>query len=477
MNKRLFIATVLLLALGSFGAQAESDIGKIQLSDCAPPGVPGGARCGTLSVFEDRAANAGRKISINVLVLPAKSEGAHPDPLFFLHGGPGGAATAMAPLFAHSPVRETRDIVLVDQRGTGASNPLNCPREPFAQSLKAIASFVIDAEACLKQLDGDPRHYLTWAAMRDLDDVRAALGYETINLLGGSYGTRAALEYMRRFPERTRTAVLRGVAGTSFDLPLGFARSSQAALDDALGDCEADSACSKAYPGVRKQLQQVLRKLDTEPIEVGLEEPGSGKKTTLTVDREMFALAVHYSLYNALTAGRVPSFIDQADEGEARPMIDSVLAFVAAVAPQLSDGMFLSVVCSEDVPFYTPEAAARRAEGTLIGDVMARRLKASCSQWPKGTLPEDYRDPVRSDVPVLLISGEADPVTPPWEADRVARHLSRSLHIVLDGTGHSQLAPGCVGGLMQSFLDSGELTGLDISCAREIVRPPFAVSQ
>ncbi len=468
---------VLITPQAASGAAEATRTGSpaLELSSCSPPGSGGDALCGSLTVFEDRAAGAGRTIDLNILVLEARDE-ARPDPIFFLQGGPGGAATLLAPLFANSPLRRDRDIVLVDQRGTGRSNPLNCPAESVRDSVRGMASFELEIEPCLKQLQGDPRHYLTTTAMEDLDQIRAALGYERINLMGGSYGTRAALEYLRRYESRVRTLVLRGVAGTTFDLPLGFGASSQAALDHVLDDCLADERCGKAFPDVRQQLTEVLARLEKKPSTVRVDLPGGGK-TSITVDRATFAVAIHYALYGSGTAAGIPRYIKRAHDGKFVELIESLATFVALVGGQISDGMFLSVVCAEDTPFFTEDQARKAAANTLLGAELAINLKQACKDWPVGELAADYREPIRSDVPTLLISGEADPVTPPSGAETVAEHLSRSVHLVLDGTAHLNLSPGCVGQQIRSFIDSADISTVDAGCADRVGRPPFVTSR
>ena len=222
-------------------------------------GVSVPARCGSLTVFEDRATGAGRTIDLTIVVIPAVSGSHEPDPLFFLAGGPGQAATDVADtvLARLAEVRRSRDIVFVDQRGTGGSGRMSCAlfergpdEEASSESLQFDAFPLDDLRDCLAEVESvaDPRHYTTPVAMDDLDDVRAALGYETINLYGGSYGTRAGLIYMRRHPERVRTAVLDGLAPVSMRLPSSMDADAQRALDRLFADCAADPGCREAFP-------------------------------------------------------------------------------------------------------------------------------------------------------------------------------------------------------------------------------------
>lgn len=451
-----------------------ADTGAFPLKSCTVAGVA--ARCGGYTVPEDRTEPQGRAIDLRVVVLPARSGNKAPDPIFFLHGGPGAAASAMAPFFASSPLRQRRDIILVDQRGTGGSNPLECNLDGAGDVLDAMVTLEIPGlEACRQELDADLRMYTTSTAMNDLDDVRQALGLEQINLLGGSYGTRAALEYMRRYPGRVRTAVLRGVHPPSASLPLNFDRDNQAALNALLADCDRDARCHEAFPDTRKQIHAVLQRLDESPARARVDDPASGKPVDIVVTREMFAGAIHVLLYSSTEAARLPLLIHRAAAGRFDELIGALLDMTLRMGADTGIGMFLSVVCAEDAPFFDEADIARDSRDTLLGGTLSHGLKRSCRDWPRGALLEDYKEPVRSDVPVLLISGEVDPVTPPHLAEEAAAHLPNALHVVIPGTGHARWAPGCVDDLIQRLIESGSTEGLDGSCVSEISRPRFRI--
>jgi len=420
----------------------------LELERCEVAGVR--ALCGRLRVFENRSKAEGRMIDLRVVVLPARSSRRAPDPIFFLHGGPGAAASALAPLFAGSDLRRRRDIVLVDQRGTGSSHPLDCGLGDDVQSiLHEMSTFELAAasEGCRERLDADLRQYVTSIAMDDLDDVRAALGAERINLYGGSYGTRAALDYIRRHPEHVRTAVLRGVYPPSEVLPLNFDRDSQSALDALLRDCADDRRCGAAFPDLERELRETLERLTERPAGLTVENPLSGHDENVEITREIFAGLIHYGLYHSQVAARLPVAIHRAHEGDFGRLVEAVLLFATRTGAQLSTGMLLAVVCNEDAPYLDAASVEREAAGTLLGGTMSRGLVPSCRDWPRAELPENYKQPVHSDVPVLLVSGAVDPVTSPRMAARAAEHLPNSLHLVLPNTAHGGLEPGCVSDL------------------------------
>ncbi len=450
------------------------EAGSAAVGGVLAPCPDGSGQCGVVEVPENRADPDGRVIELNVLVLPATGRAARPDPLFLLAGGPGQAAVALAPLVAPrlAPVRETRDLVFVDQRGTGDSNPLACEiDEEAALESGQIALAREDVERCLAALDADPRFYTTPIAMDDLEAVREALGYGRINLWGGSYGTRAATVFMRRHPESVRAVLLDGMAPVNMRLPLHFAADGQRALDLTLRACAADPGCAERYGELDASIRDLLRSLDHEPpSRYPVRHPRTGEWEDLPLTRNAVAAALRGVLYAPNLAAMLPLIVEQALVGDFGPL----MALADPVAgPQLELGMFLSVVCAEDVPFLDLEEAERAAENTIFGAFIAEAFAASCAHWPRGDIPAGYRTPVRSDAPTLLLSGEMDPVTPPRWAERAARTLSNARHLVVPGTGHGTLGAGCVPDLIAEFLETADPDALDASCIEGIARPPF----
>lgn len=483
---RLTLGTLLILALAACGAAAAPAPAarSISLEPCrlSEPGIMGrtiAAECGTLAVPEDHAAAAGRTIALRVVVLPAISRDAAAPPLFLLAGGPGQAASdAFAPLIPSlARANQSRDLVLVDQRGTGGSHPLSCPLE--AEGLDAAS---VDPESpevqawwrdCLASLDADPTQYTTAAAARDLDAVRAAMGYEQLNLLGVSYGTRLALAYLQLFPERVRSLVLDGVVPPDLAIGAAMARDGQRALDMALAACAADAACATAFPDPRGDLDALLERLGAEPPLVQLDDPFTGAPAEVRLTRELAAATIFGMSYAPETTALLPLLIHTAQrEGDLRPLAAQTLITSRQLADQIAVGLRSSVICTEDAPRFT---AATTAAGYL-GDLMPRALASACSVWPRGETVEQLRAPVASAVPALLLSGERDPVTPPAYGEAVAAGLPNSLHIVAPGQGHNVFFRGCLPSLVAEFLDAGTPAGLDPSCVERLAAPPFFTS-
>lgn len=470
---------VLLLVCVFAGIGNADDAPRIELTPFRGHGAAPDWRQGTLEIFEDRQAKRGRMISLYIVVLPATGEQPAPDPLFFLHGGPGVAATTAASRFADSWMRGDRDIVLVDQRGTGRSNPLRVALPGSDDNLQGYLDPIFQVDLFRKakvQLEqrADLRQYTTPIAMDDLDDVRAALGYEQINLLGGSYGTRAALIYMRRHTDRVRTATLTGVAPVSFLNPLYHARSAQQGLDRIFEEIAAEPAKTKAFPELKKKFQEVLERLDEEPAEVTIDHPQRDSKVTVTLHREAFCEALRAMMYYMPTNRQVPMLLQRAWEGEYAPFVRTGIESNRRIRDIVAMGMLMSIVGSEDIPRIDETAIVRETEGTFLGDGRVRRQIAVSQIWPRGAVPANYGDPVCVATPTLLVSGTHDPVTPPRWGEAAARHLPNSLHLVVPAV-HGSFGP-VVDRIHREFLKTGTLENLDTSALKDMRMPKMSVS-
>jgi pimeloyl-ACP methyl ester carboxylesterase len=485
-------AAALLLALGA-GAlpscrEAPRDARPtLALSPCWLQGVDAQARCGTLEVFEDRVARSGRTIKLRIAVIPALAATPEPDPIMILAGGPGQGAVSVARALLPSAdlLRRSRDVVFVDQRGTGDSNKLACELVPEDAPLEDQLRDVFDEpgiRGCLAKLDADPRLYTTPIAMDDLDDVREALGYATLNLWGTSYGTRAALVYLRQHPDHVRSVVLDGVAPMSLYLPLTMPRDGERAMTLLLAHCAADAACARAYPDLAARFTAFLAALRRAPIVTKVAHPRTGKIEDLTLGYDGFVSTLRALLYAPEAASLVPLLLDRAMAGDLGPFVAAGVGFAGGMESTMALGMFFSVVCAEDAPFFDDAALDREAAGTFVGGGPGRAMVRPCRWWPRGEIPMGYRDPVASDKPVLILSGELDPVTPPsWAAD-AKKTLPNAITLDVDGTGHNTTGVACVRGLMADFVAGSARAGdpalaarLD-ACAHAQKRPAFFTS-
>jgi pimeloyl-ACP methyl ester carboxylesterase len=472
-----FLLSILLLGMCGCGTRTSTVL--LQLELCGAGEGPSGAYCGVHEVFEDRAAGAGRKVALKVVVLPALSNEPLSDPLFFLAGGPGQAATELAgPIQSmFSRVRRQRDIVLVDQRGTGKDHPLRCEealkdedKDPNAIDFEMPWEKIRE---CLASFEGDAARYTTTVAMDDLDEVRAWLGYERINLYGGSYGTRAALVYLRQHPQTVRSVILDGVAPTGMAIPLQMPSDIQRALDKVLEACAAEPGCNERFPDLGEKFRALLAKLEREQPKARLRHPRTGEPVELTISpRVLHTLAG--PLYVPWMSSLIPLVIQEASEGNFAPLL--ALAFSGeGIAETISQGMHFSIVCSEDAPLVEaadPEAAAA---GTFLGASLLQTRWKACEFWPRAQVPPEYYEPVTSDAPVLILSGDLDPVTPPRWGELAARTLPNSRHLIAPAAGHGVLTNGCAMRLIEQFLETADASKLDASCLEEGKRPPFFV--
>lgn len=451
----------------------------LRLQPCQVPRVAETLRCGTLEVPENRQAPRGRSIGLRVVVVPAKEPSAGAAPLFHLEGGPGIAATMMAPFYAVEvpDYRRRRDVVLVDRRGTGGSNALECPGDDNRSRLEQMYSAKELAD-CRRSLEAraDLTQYTTDAAADDLDEVRAGLGYETVDLFGLSYGTRLALVYMRRHPDHVRSAVLMGPAPTDLAMPLHHAPDGQRALELMFADCAGDAGCARAYPRLKEELAAVLDRLDRAPAAVTLPDPRSGRAATYHLTRGGFAEQVRSRLYAPASRAGVPLAIDAASRGDFGPFLEPLRA--GGVGPPIADGLYLSVTCAEDVPFIDPVEAERLAAGTALGMYRVREQRAACAEWPQAHVPADFRDPVESKAPTLILSGERDPVTPPRLGEEVVRHLANGRHVVIPQGAHvpDGIEPvACLDGVMLRFFADPWAKDLDTACLNSMRPQPFVL--
>lgn len=473
----LFVLTGLCAACaGLQGKPAAGLQPTLALTDCtlSNSGTGGSqvhARCGSLDVAEDRTNPGGRKIALNIAVIPAVSRSPEPDPLFILAGGPGQSAVEIGPAIysAMSRVHKERDIVLVDQRGTGKSNPLRCKIPEEIEDTITEAEAIQLMKDCPASLDADLRFYTTPIAMQDLDEVRAALGYETINLYGGSYGTRAGLTYLRMYPDRVRSVVLDGVVSPTYVLYLNTPRDAQRALNMAYERCNNDEACRSAFPNFQSELEGLMKQVKDQPVHVKMDHPVTGKPYEFDLSESMLTNAVFALLYEPEMVSLLPLAIHTASEGNFAPLFTEAGGMDAG----LYNGMFYSVVCSEDNPLV----GEGQSQETSLAD-MTRAMREVCSDWPSTILPPDFRNPLPSTLqtPVLILSGEVDPVTPPLYGEQVAKMLPNSRHIIAPGMGHGVATRGCFPRLVADFIKSASAKDLDTACVQNIKADPFFIS-
>ena len=440
------------------------------------------ARCGTVRVPENRDA-PGRVLALNVVVLPARSAAPVRQAIAFFGGGPGQAVTQIAPWVApmFAPLRHTHDLLFIDQRGTGGSGPLPCALRDEADPQSFLDDYLPAAAVarCRDDLSrtADLARYGTVELAHDVESVRVALGYGPLDLNAVSYGTRAALAYLRAYPGSVRSAVLRGLVPPGYRQPSGYGADLDAALAGLFAECRADAACRAAFPDPHGELRAVADRLAAAPATAEVVDPESGGRVRLTVSREIFVETIRKMLYDPAPARAVPSVVRRAYRGDYGPVASAALQDRRIIARFAWWGLHLAITCAEDVPFIDPAAAAAENGRTLAGDYRFRQYLRACEGWPRFA-PEDDDQPFRSDVPALLISGALDPVTPPRWGQEAAALFSDGLHVVVPHASHTldgMRGAACVDSLVVRFYRQGSVRDLDASCVRDIRPPPFTL--
>jgi pimeloyl-ACP methyl ester carboxylesterase len=438
------------------------------------------ARCATLKVPENRSGATGRRIEVSIAWVPSTARSPAADPVVLLAGGPGQSAQQAFPATHHafSDILKQRHVLLIDQRGTGRSRPLTCPRTLDAAALRGLdAAGVEEARrltaACRDEIgpDVDLRAYTTTDYIADLEDVRRALGVTQFNLVGGSYGTRVGLEYLRRHPSSVRTLVLDSVVPPTLLLGEDHARNLENMLDAQFARCEADAECARRFGSPRAGLDQLLRRLRTTPQPVKYRDPLSDElREDVLTDAAVIAVVRFYA-YAPQLFGMVPMLLAEAVDGRYDNLMAQSRMMEQLVGEQIYVPLQLSVSCAEDAPWMQPDPADAN---TILGADFVEFMQAQCQEWPRGPMPADFHQPVRSDHPVLLLSGELDPVTPPRYGVEVQRTLTRGRHLVLRGQGHTVMGVGCTPRLVADFIDRADARALDASCLDSLqYSPPF----
>ena len=462
------LAMLLAGSAAAADAPATRGAGKIAARTCHLPGAEGALRCLAVPVPLDYAKSDARGLNIHVTIAPAYREGAKADPLFVLAGGPGQAGSEVIVLLptALKRVRATRDIVFIDQRGTGLSGKLDCEDKPEHETM-SDAELEAEVKRCIGASRTPFAAYTTANAARDIEEVRRALGYGKINVWGGSYGTRLGQAYARAYPASVRALILDGVAAPDQVIPAG-GRDGQAALDKLFEQCARDAGCNKAYPNLRAEFDSLAARAEGG-LSLSIADPRTAQPVTFRMTGQRFTGTVHSILYSPADARRLPFLIHSAWQGRWEPFI----ARHNVGGDFAGEGgtaylMHLAVVCAEDVPRMTP--ALMKEDAALLTRALAERMPDMCKTMKVPAVP--YAAPVPIEAPVLLLSGALDPVTPPRRAESAARHMTHARHLVVANAGHGVSQLGCAPRLLREFLDAPG-GALDATCLAEIPPPTF----
>lgn len=473
MRELRLICVVLLLGASMAPAEVSGRMfGRIAFEPCElsrPRGVERiRAECARFAVAEDADRPQGRQLQLRVALLPARVSDAQPDPVVLLAGGPGQSAVEayVSAQAALEPLRARRHILLVDQRGTGESNRLGCEDKELGSAESLTAAAMRDAaRRCLAQTSAiaDPRFYTTGDYLRDLEAVREALGVRTVNLIGASYGTRVALDYLRRHAQVVRSVVLDSVVPPELPLLQEHAKNLDRGLRNIFDACLRNDACRDRFGDPQATLLRLSARLARRPAPVEVVDPFDFSPRSEQLGAYLLATIVRLYAYQPESAALLPLLLDEALEGRPQPLMAQGLLLLDQLEGQMAHGMELSVVCTEDAPWLHVDESDR---GTLLGSALIEGVRAQCEVWPRGEVPADFKQPVKSDKPVLILSGEYDPVTPPRYGEQVARTLPNSRHVVAPGQGHTVMIRGCLPRLIRDFVEDLQPSALDTACVQ-----------
>ncbi len=465
------------------GPDGELRYGELAFRSCSltmPQGPSVEAWCSTVMVPENHDAPDGRQIELAVALVTAEGR-SEPDPIVMIAGGPGQSALESYPLMhnAFADARRSRNVLLVDARGTGKSHPLMCKdaagrsavMEEEEQAPEAARAF---AERCRDELakSSDLRFYATGDHIRDLDLVRRKLGIDELNLMGVSYGTRVAQQYAKRYPDHTRTVTLDSVVPNSLVLGQEHARNLDAALKLQFERCREDAACAKQLGDPEAKLAELSERLRAGNLPpVRYRDAATGEWRSERPTYGHLALLLRLYSYQPEVASMLPLILHDASEGHYESLLAQARSLYGNVSESIMHGMQLAVLCTED-----DELASNPLDAdTVMGVEFVNFARAQCEVWPKGRRAENFREPLTGDVPVLAISGELDPVTPPRYGDEAVQALPNGRHIVLPGQGHGVLGTGCMPKLFAQFVENADAQALDASCLERLsATPPFA---
>jgi len=475
LNKSLAAAALFLLVTRLPAAE------PLVLENCrisAGPAYPGiTARCGVFQQPENPAEPNGKKLSLRVAVVPALSLEPATDPFVPIAGGPGQATIDFyaGTANAFEMIRRDRDIVLLDQRGTGGSAPMDCDiDEDIVSGQMTREQTRVATEACIDALPHDPRYFTTSVAVLDLEALRVALGYSQFNLYGISYGTRVAQHFARRFPDSTRSVILDGVVPPQMALGPGIANEAQDALDSIFARCAETPACDDRFPNIQTRFSALKSELALNEVTLNISHPSTGEPEVVTFGSDDMAGAIRMLSYHPSSVALIPLLIDEAANGRFTPLASQHLMILVSLSDSLSIGMHNSVVCTEDAPFFAGEAISDEdLAATYIGPLIVDALDTICSVWPRGILDEGFKEPLLTETPVLLLSGDADPITPPGYAEIAAVELPNALHLIGKQQGHGQAPRGCMKDVMADFIGAASVIDLDTQCLNRQFAMPF----
>ncbi len=432
------------------------------------------ALCGTLEVPEDPERPEGHQLELAWAVVESRAAKGQPDPVVFLAGGPGQSARDIAPVMSRAlrDINRTRDLIFLDQRGTGGSNPLNCEfDEDFLLADPDLENLERELRRCQEQLGADVRFYTTGHGTRDLETLRRHLGLERINLIGGSYGTRMAQIYLRHYPDSVRSVVIDSVVPTRLRLGAEHAEMLDRSIEKLLERCASDTQCNERFPDIQQSFEELKARYREKKQPIRVTHPRTGVAESLDFDQALLASSLRFIAYSPTTQMMIPYLVHEAVRTEnPERLAAQALMTSEQMGEQIAIGLNFSVGCSEDWPYW-PENSD--ASGTLLGNSFTDLYRRVCDWWPTQPVGPEFHQPFDSKAPILILSGEFDPVTPPAYGDEAQQQFSNSRHLVAEGRGHIVITLPCMAAIVSEFVEHASVEDLDTECLQRIGPEPF----
>ncbi len=455
-----------------------------RLQKCKPENASDSVFCGYYSTWENKKAAAGKKIEIYVVVIPAIHSEEKKDPVFFFEGGPGAAASNSLSFYSEpgNPYRQYQDVVLIDVRGTGKSNPLHCNSLEFKAGLQDQFKEMYPGTAVVRCRDSlsktnDLTQYTTENVVQDLEEIRAWLGYDKVNLYGLSYGTRVAQTYMKLFPESIVSATLWSPVAMNAKMPLFHARFAQDAINKIFDECLKDSLCRSEFPDIKNDFINLMSSWKTKSKQFHYTDQ-QGLPVSIEIPWPAFHTKIRSLSYHPAGMRTIPFIIHSAAKGDLKPFI-KLFPKESVMDDFIAEGFYLCITCAEDVPFITEKEIPALIADTYMGNYRIEQQRRACSLWNSAHLSPDILHPVSSAIPTLILSGGLDPVTPMAWADSIAAGLKNCRIIRIPQMGH--LFDGlsndqCFDTIVADFLRNHDLSRLNDSCISSMTPPEFIIT-
>ena len=467
------VSVALLSMLSTFGLQAQDQL-NIELKPCFIDRISEKSKCATVKMPLDHRGATSGDIDVFVAVVPALSSQILDDPLVIFSGGPGQANSEMGALvsMAFKSIREHREIILIDQRGTGKSTPLRCAEEDD-DSVYSPAKHSMFVQSCRSNFDFAAEYFTMENVIADTHSILKNLGYEKVNLWGVSWGTRSAIHYLRRYPAHVRSVIADGVLPPDIGIFETSPKSATRALNKLYQACRLDEICTEAYGDIEGTINELVSKANKGALKYNGANPITGDPMSQDISLMTLVQNIRGILYTPQKTTMLPMALYKLNRGDGRAFM-ALTSEGAMVSKSVYLGSTLSLLCGEEVPRMTDARAKEIGAGHLTQDTYYQYWRAACKGWPSLPGDDDIHASIASDVPMMILSGELDPITPPSMGEHLAKSFKNSRHLVVRGVGHNVSYQGCIPKILGAFIKELDANDIEVECLDKMKRPAFS---